>query len=259
MIEEAIRYAQSGYAIFRCEPGDKKPFRGGWQKEASRDPARVEALWRECSDANIGLPTGSANGLWVLDADGAEGLQWLHNALETNGGAPSGTIAQATGGGGMHLFFGLPSGLGVRNSAGTIAPNIDVRGDGGYVVLPPSLHPNGNSYAWSTGTLLSSTRPPTAPDWLWSTVHGPGKGSSSRSAEEWSRLIDAEVAEGGRNNRITQITGLLLRKDINLRVTYSLVRAWNNTYCQPPLEPDEVERTVESIAKREYARRGVAL
>jgi len=157
------------------------------------------------------------------------------------------------------LFFALPPGMEVRNSAGAIAPNIDVRGEGGFVVLPPSSHPSGNRYAWSVRTLLSSKRPPATPGWLLSMASASRGNRPARSADEWSSVIEAGVAEGARNDRIAQITGFLLRKEVDLRVTYSLVRAWNDARCRPPLAANEVERTVESIAKREYARRGMAL
>ena len=124
--------------VFPCEPGGKRPltYNGFW--DASADPRRVAAWWRRWPGANLGVPTGERSGLLVLDVDpGAGGPESLA-ALERAHGPLPRTATARTGGGGMHVFFEYPAGEEVRNSAGKLGPGLDVRGEGGYVVVPPS-------------------------------------------------------------------------------------------------------------------------
>jgi hypothetical protein len=132
---------------------------------ASTDPERVKEWWARWPEANIGLCTGSAAGFWVLDLDikdGRNGNESL-DALEAEHGATPETLTIRTGSGGLHAYFATPPDREVRNRS-NVRPGIDVRGDGGYVVAPPSIHPE-------TGVLyevLISRRVPIAeaPPWL---------------------------------------------------------------------------------------------
>lgn len=99
--------------------------------------------------ANIGLATGPSV---VLDVDPRHGGDASLDALEAEHGPLPATTRALTGGGGQHIFFRPPAGVEIRNSAGDnggLAPGLDVRGTGGYIVAPPSLHASGRSYAWS--------------------------------------------------------------------------------------------------------------
>ena len=96
--------------------------------------------------ANIAIVTGAASGLVVLDADMAKGAARTLAALEERYGALPPTVGQRTGTG-QHAFFQHP-GTTVRNGVENLGAGLDIRGDGGYVVAPPSLHANGNRYTW---------------------------------------------------------------------------------------------------------------
>jgi hypothetical protein len=124
--------------VFPCEPGGKRPltYNGFW--DASADPRRVESWWSRWPAANLGVPTGERSGLLVLDVDPASGGPESLAALERVHGPLPRTAKARTGGGGMHVFFVYPVGEEVRNSAGKLGPGLDVRGEGGYVVVPPS-------------------------------------------------------------------------------------------------------------------------
>lgn len=154
MVDHALQYAGRGWRVFPLQ--GKIPFKGtSGFKEAATDPAMIEFWWAKWPGANIGLATG--NGLAVLDVDGAEGLAEL-KALTTLHGALPATLAARTGNG-AHLYF-THAGDDIRSSA---RGKLHVRGTGGYVVLPPSLHPEtGQRYAWID---ISLTVAP-LPDWL---------------------------------------------------------------------------------------------
>lgn len=147
--------------IFRVRPRDKRPLNKGWQGEATADPDAIAALWRQERDANIGLLCGVK--CWVLDVDGPEGLATLADLEDLHRWLPIGP-ASVTGSGGQHLFFRADER--VRNSVRRLGPGLDTRGAGGFVVLPPSIHPNGNRYHWLPGRAPWTVELPAAPPWL---------------------------------------------------------------------------------------------
>jgi bifunctional DNA primase/polymerase-like protein/primase-like protein len=156
-------------------------------------------------------------------------------------------------GGGRHLYFKMPE-VPVRNSASKLGNKIDVRGDGGYCLTPPSVHPGGRRYAWSVD---SANVFAAAPDWLLGKISKPtnGNGALPTPPAEWRDLVLGGVGEGQRNHSVTRLAGYLLRHHIDPLVAFELLTAWNAT-CQPPLDTAEVVQIVDSIAGRELKRRG---
>jgi hypothetical protein len=145
-LEAALKYAENGWPVFPCGI-DKKPLVAGGFKSATTDLAQIVAWWTQWPDASIGCPTGSMSGFWVFDVDTPNGPASLE-ALEAEHGPLPATREQRTGSGGRHLFFKWIEGREVRNSASKLGPGLDVRGEGGYVILPPSGHLSGGTYEW---------------------------------------------------------------------------------------------------------------
>jgi hypothetical protein len=145
--QAAYQYARLGWAVFPLRPGDKRPFPGSnGFKDATSDPEEVAAIWRKYPTANIGLATGAASGVVVVDIDvdqekGKNGF----STLSERGILLPATIFQDTPRGGRHLFFVSDAEL--RNVQ-DVLPGIDIRGDGGYVVLAPSVRNDGKAYVW---------------------------------------------------------------------------------------------------------------
>jgi hypothetical protein len=159
----AIAYARDGIPIFPCRREDKKPFTKAGFKDATTDLNLIERWWAiKWPAAMIGMPTGPVSGRWVLDADGPpkEGLTNLA-LLEEQFGALPPTLTVRTAGGGKHFYFSVPHGDAIKNSESHIAPNVDVRGHGGYVIVPPSINLSGSEYKWENGEPIAD-----APDWL---------------------------------------------------------------------------------------------
>jgi hypothetical protein len=123
--------------------------------DASKDPAVIRDWWRHSPTANIGVRTG--DGRFVLDLDGVEAASWFGNACGRHGGAPR-TLTVRTSRG-YHVFFA--STAEVPNSAGKLAPGADIRGEGGYVVAAPSVHPSGTIYTIARDLPIAE-----APRWL---------------------------------------------------------------------------------------------
>ena len=142
----ALSYAKRGIPVFPCEPGGKRPltYNGFW--EATTDVRRIKAWWGRWPAANIGAPTGERSGLLVLDVDPRDGGPKNLNTLERENGPLPRTARARTGGGGVHVVFRYPAQKEVRNSAERLGPGLDVRGEGGYVVVPPSR--TQNDYEW---------------------------------------------------------------------------------------------------------------
>ncbi|MBC7341179.1 MAG: bifunctional DNA primase/polymerase [Clostridia bacterium] len=243
----AYEYYKQGFAIIPVARSKKPLVR--WEELQHRKPTSEEitAWWRRWPKANIGLLTGEINQLIVLDADGREGLATLR-------GKPlPPTPCARTGGGGLHYYFRHP-GYPVQNFVRKL-PGLDFRGDGGYVLAPPSLHPSGKRYEWVTGLALFEIELAPLPAWLVAILKPERPQGLSRSVEDWRKLVSEGVTEGQRNNSIAALAGHLLRKYVDPWVVLELCLAWNQVKCRPPLDDDEIVTTVDSVARLEAKRR----
>lgn len=140
-----------------CPPKNwgKHPVNSGWQSQTDLclAPERIREEFRHGAARNIGCATGPTSGLIILDidvGDGKPGMTELRNLEEKLGPLPP-TPTVITGSDGRHFYFRQPAGVVIKNSVGAIAPGIDVRGQGGQGVLPPSLHKSGALYRWAPG------------------------------------------------------------------------------------------------------------
>ena len=151
LLRAALDYAAHGWPIFPLRPHDKTPLTTNGFKSATTDTKTIRDWWAKNQDANIGLDVGRA-GLVVIDLDrrgDRDGFsQWDNLVASQNLQAMTLTYTSLTGGGGKHLLFKAPADVEIKNSAGKLASGIDVRAAGGYIVLPPSIHPNGKLYQW---------------------------------------------------------------------------------------------------------------
>jgi hypothetical protein len=241
--EFALRYAAHGWSVIPIEPRGKRPL-VSWlefqQRPATR--AEIEGWYRRWPDANVGVVTGSVSGLVVVDVDDRDGGAESLAALELDHGPLAATVEAATGGGGRHVYFAHPGGT-VASRVG-LAPGIDVRGDGGCVVAPPSLHPSGRRYTWLPGHGPGEVPLAAAPEWIRR-----GGGRSGHPLAHWRRLVREGVVEGERNATIASLAGHLLWHEVDPEVMLELLLAWNQARCAPPLADDEVARVVASIVR----------
>ena len=250
MISAALALAGKGLLVFPCRPRDKRPATANGLKDATRDPDIIRRWWRQEPQLNLAIATGAVSNVFVIDLDGLDAEVNLRRLEAEHGELPA-TVEVITARG-RHVYFRWPE-TPVRNSAGKIAPGIDVRGDGGYVLAPPSVHPSGRPYAWSVDS-ANAFAP--APEWLLAKLAAaaPAAGSGTPSSE-WRNLIIAGVAKGERNCTVARLTGHLLRRRVDPIAVLELMQAWNATHCTPPLPAEDVERVVGSIAGKELKRR----
>lgn len=140
-------YAERGAYVFPCHL-DKSPITAHGFKDASRDPQQIQRWWVEHPDASIGVACGASR-WFVLDVDADKGgfdsfAQLQHDNLLTPDDLA--TFTTRTGSGGYHVVWTMPDGVTLGNSAGKLGKGLDTRGEGGYVIVPPSDHPSGNAY-----------------------------------------------------------------------------------------------------------------
>jgi hypothetical protein len=183
-VDYALDYASRGWAVFSLTPKEKKPLPGtrGFHDATTNDRI-IERMWDNTPKANIGVATGKISGIFVFDIDGPEGAQSL-TAFETKFGPLPETLEQTTGKG-RQLFFLMPE-REIRNRQ-SLMPGIDIRGTGGYVVIAPSIHPNGKAYAWPYG---DDTNIAPAPKALLDLINPPKK-----NVAPWEKLASKQQAK----------------------------------------------------------------
>lgn len=164
LLAAALEYAEQGMPVFPCNPATKQPLTGGGFKNATTDDDTIRSWWSAHPDAMIGIPTGSACRAWVLDIDDPE-------LFEGSCQIELPETRRSDTGKGYHLWFRFDPSEEVRNAqvkqvGGKRAwpfPELsgaEVRGEGGYVIVPPSVHPNGRIYQWSCEAAIAE--PPVA-------------------------------------------------------------------------------------------------
>ena len=255
LLEAAFGYADRGWAVLplhsvkdgRCSCGKsdcrspgKHPRTEHGAKNATKDQGRIKRWWAKCPDANIGIVTGEASGIIVLDIDGRNGgIESLAQLEQEHGSLPN-TIKVKTGDG-YHFYFKHPGGhIPCRSN---ILPGIDLKADGGYVVAPPSVHPNGRFYAWSLDTAAEFAD---APDWLHVLIGADLKG---KPLEHWHSVLTEQIRIGGRNTTLTSIAGKLFFHDVNAVLVHDILGCINEARCETPLSTAEVETIVLSVGK----------
>ena len=233
--QAAFRYLARGWSVLPLRPGDKRPLiRWETLQQARPDAATLARWFAHSPDANIGIVTGEISNLIVLDVDPKHGGDDSLEELERQFEKLPDTVEAQTDSGGRHLYFTHPGGF-VPNRAG-LKQGIALRGDGGYVVAPPS--PDDRAVAVLPRWLLFAGRDVRA----------------RRSLEDWRHLVREGVKEGERNSTIASLTGHLLWHRVDPQVALELLLAWNRVRCRPPLDDDEVAHVVASITRLHEAK-----
>ena len=158
LLAAALDYAARRLPVFPCVANGKLPAIARGFYAATTNPETIKRYWR-APVRNVGIPTGSVSGFWVLDVDGDDGEANLF-ALEAKHGRLPPTREVITGGGGRHLWFKYTGPI--QSSVGKIATGVDVRGDGGYVIAPPAFTKRPD-LCWSVNSVDELA---IAPDWL---------------------------------------------------------------------------------------------
>jgi archaellum biogenesis ATPase FlaH len=237
-------YASRSWQIFPCKPHDKTPL-VKWADVATTDVNMIIGWWEVHPDANIGLACGARSGIVVLDVDPAHGgNDSLRALVSIHGELPVTPIAK-TGGGGRHYLFAHP-GIEIRNSAGLLGVGLDIRGDGGYIVAPGSVHPNGNMYTWEPDYLPSKTPLAAMPEWMIALLH-------TKQTEKTQHISpsgeDSVYIQGGRNQALTSLAGTMRRRGMGEASILAGLLVENAARCFPPLDDAEVAQISKSVIR----------
>ena len=173
MLDAALYYAKRGLFVFPAKFAGKQKLGHSSAEKSNgnpwgytKDPDEIRAYWTRWSHAAIGLPTGAVNGLFVIDVDTKagghehDGRESLRD-LEIKHGTLPHTRQASTATGGMHILMRPPPGVSIPNTAGKLGPGLDVRGDGGFIIAPPSIRTGRGAYAWINHVDVAN-----APPWL---------------------------------------------------------------------------------------------
>lgn len=236
----AIEYAKAGFAVFPCERDGKEPATRHGFKDATKDVDTIKCVWSDHPNLNVGIATGAmSGGVFVVDVDnhnGVDGAQYLLEWQREHGEFPE-TACATTGSGGTHLFFRAPNGVSVKSAAHVIE-GVDVRGDGGYIVAPPSVHPNGNRYEWD---LHYDDYPiATANESVMALVNNNG-------AQEHHKFeLPDEIKKNKRNETLFKYAASLQSRGMEDSAIIASVSDANAARCKPPLPKSEVQKIVNS-------------
>jgi hypothetical protein len=264
LLRAAVVYAKRfGFAVFPVGHGSTIPVTAHGCKDATRDAQKICAWWRRWPNANVGIATGATSGIFVLDIDFRAGGDESLAALEgRNGKLPGGAPIVSTPGGGWHYYFRAPSEVEVRNSAGVLAPGLDLRGEGGYVLGPPSIHPNGERYVWKASAHIRNVVPAEAPEYLLQLIsfppasrHDAGSGNKHLSSRgtagetrggrvELTRLV-AGVSKGQRDWELFRLACSLRRRGHSRGFVEEVVLDVARR-CHPPFPDRDARRKVAS-------------
>jgi len=250
----ALWYAARGWPVFPCHPPTtrgcscrrdcgrvgKHPRTQHGLKDATTDEATIRRWWGMWPGANIGIATGAVSGLVVLDEDSYKGGSSSREELERSYGPLPETAQQLTGGGGVQYLFGHP-GTHVKNGVETLGPGLDLRGDGGYVIAPPSLHISGKRYGWEWSSQPDEVPLAPIPPWLLALCQDTTRRETVDAGEV--------IPQGKRNDMLFRCGCQMRRQGFSQAVILAALREMNTTQCQPPLDASEVEQIASSCAK----------
>jgi len=250
VLEAALRYAELGYPVLplhtvtegKCDCGRKDCHSPGKHprtrhglKDATTDPNQIETWWTTWPRANIGIATER---LLVLDFDpGSGGWPQPAEAIDF-----AGCPIQTTPRGGRHVVYRAPAGRRFSCSTGKLAEHVDVRADGGYIVVAPSRHDH-RAYQWQN-PLEARDALPEPPTWLLTTLDATGKNRTPAS------VATANVFEPGvRNDRLMSIGGQLRNLGFSHGEIAGALHEVNLERCRPPLDRAEVDRIAANLGR----------
>lgn len=268
-LEEALHYHDSGLSVIPIKPNSKIPIISGWEKFSTTQStkAELERWWRDIPNANIGIALGPANGkdgryLFVVDQDvlkDEKGVPILNEegSFKQKGdirGCPA-TLSQTTGSGGRQYFYWAPKGYVVGNSKPRFL--IDIKGFKGQVLVPPSVHPNGNKYSWDMGNLSMDNIAEFPQDALDALLGEVSKGHLPVATV----LGGLPLGVGLRHSGIAQVAGFYLgkaRTPEEIEMARTALYAWDKEKNRSPERWEERKReldnTFEGILALEMAK-----
>ena len=224
-----------GLCILPVRPREKRPYMQNWTKYINTRPKKTELKkWFETlTNPGIGMVTGKISNLVVVDFDSYKSSLTFEDLVQKY---PTDMISR-TGRGGYHLFYRYPRGEEIGNKV-NVLEGVDIRGNGGFVVLPPTIHENGKPYKW-----IKEGNPGVFPVELSQT-----KSNHKLNEDKWISELMRGVGEGERNNAAARLAGYFFKKGLPIDVIQHTLEIWNDCNT-PPLTKQELLTTIKSISR----------
>lgn len=248
MLEAALSYAAKGWAVFPLKERDKTPATTNGFQNATTDVKVITRWWTKNPKQNIGIATGDmSDGLVVVDIDvhndGRDALRYIREWSDTNGSLPS-TLSQVTGSGGTHMLYRMPPPCKVSSFAGKLT-SVDVRANGGYIVAPPSIHPNGGVYTW----VDKETEPAPLSSIVVKFIEDLHEGNRLKYGRSYYNLPDL-IESGNRNDEMFRYAASMQAKGVSDNDLMEELRRVNRERVRPQLDDGEITRIANSAMAR---------
>lgn len=244
LLRAALAYSsQLHWPVFPLKPRAKEPLTKHGFQDAALDEEIIRGWWKKWPEANIGIPTGVA--FWALDVDPRHGGDESLAELVHKHGPLSDTIRQTTGGGGQQYLYLMPDQQIIGCYTG-VWPGIDVRGVGGYIVVPPSIHPSGNPYIWDTAkrSILNESLE-LARSWLIS-----GITASSHQSNGQPFHLPEKIRKGVQHKTLFRMGSAMRAVGCDYDEIFRAMWDLNQNRCEEPGPRLNIEKLAQSICKQ---------
>ena len=244
MLKAALWYAGRGWPVFPCNT-DKSPLSEHSFKDATKDATQIKVWWTRWPMASIGVPTGTITNIVVIDIDVRNGGDKSWAALIEKHGELT-TLTQTTGGGGKHHLHDA-GGKQFAGGNGKLGAGIDVKADGGYIIVAPSGHPSGNRYEWDN---YPEQPPAPLPSWLEKLIIKPEKKTQSKNGTAHG----AKIPQGQRRDDAKNLAGGMRRKGCSADAIFAALKAENDAGRYDPAFSEQELRDLCRLAQDFEAR-----
>jgi len=229
-LEAALVYASKGWHVLPIKTKGKEPLSENGLKDATTDSAQIRTWFTKWPDANIGVAC-EKSGFLVIDEDPRNG-----GNLNDLPQKPPLTLTQKTGGGGRHLFYKNPGGKFKAKYPGVEGIDIKVNG---YVLVAPSVHPNGQPYRFEKGTKDIAQ----LPDWMRDAIKKkPGERSLDLKPGD-------PIKKGDQHHTLVSLAGKMRRDGFDVDAIEAALQKTNETRLEDPATPEEIRKIAQSAAQ----------
>ena len=252
-MQQAAEYANLGWSVLpvhslkdglctcrnpECKSPGKHPVLMNWQHKASNDSYQIAKWMSQYKSKNIGIATGKKSNLIVLDLDIKNGGIDEWTKLEKRyGKSINATLCAKTGSGGRHYYYEIHEGITLKNTQSKLAPGIDTRANGGFVVGANSIHKSGKQYQWSDGLY----RPTFLPDSLYNDLKELEVKSCTKS--------DKTIKIGTRNDNLFRLAAQLRGQGSEFEEIINQLKVENSLKCELPLSDSELINITDSVVR----------
>lgn len=229
----------STFFIHPLKERSKVPIFKSWPEKATNDLSVISTWKDRFPNCNYGVATGEISNIIVVDVDPKNGGAQTWSRIERQFGQIT-TAECLTGSGGKHLYFEYPKGHDIGNSPLSFGPGIDIRGNRGQVVIPPSIHENGREYTWINSP--DKTPPAPAPDWLLKLILEKGENDYDK--------LGGDLTRGKRNESIYHAALVMARQGTSKEFIKSAIATWCEDNNAKDITEDEINKSINSALKK---------